>query len=296
MAPARLELITAELTQMYDYLENGEFSKALSVLGKIRDLDSLYNDFPSEIEELERRIKKAANEYNVGDIGPAYGIIFYDCDADNDKGNADGLISSECGWRYLEAAPSVVFIDEDGDPMVTLGFLYSSSAPTLTFGFNRNESGKDVFVNNSTKYSTSNCTSTRVGTGKKNTALLVNSMKKNSAYSVESKSSSIVWGMDKYNAAEVCDLLAYSIDGSDFVFDDWYLPSRDELKLLLTNLDCNLANNNLPYGRYWSSSEDPSDPELIWTVKCPYQPYNYGDDRWGEGRYNRYFVRPIRSF
>ena len=40
--------------------------------------------------------------YQVGDIGPAGGIIFYDCDADNDMGNPDGLDSSICGWRYLK--------------------------------------------------------------------------------------------------------------------------------------------------------------------------------------------------
>lgn len=43
--------------------------------------------------------------YSIGMTGPAGGYIFYDCDADNGSGNADGLISSECGWRYLEAAP-----------------------------------------------------------------------------------------------------------------------------------------------------------------------------------------------
>ena len=47
--------------------------------------------------------------YKVGDKGPSGGYIFYDCDADNtEDGGAgeDGLKSSVCGWRYLEAAPS----------------------------------------------------------------------------------------------------------------------------------------------------------------------------------------------
>ncbi len=44
--------------------------------------------------------------YKVGDTGPAGGYVFYDCDADNDSGNADNLTSSACGWRYLEAAPT----------------------------------------------------------------------------------------------------------------------------------------------------------------------------------------------
>lgn len=39
---------------------------------------------------------------------PGGGYIFYDCDADNsaenDGAGPDGLMSSKCGWRYLEAA------------------------------------------------------------------------------------------------------------------------------------------------------------------------------------------------
>lgn len=48
-------------------------------------------------------LKAVWREYKIGDRGPAGGYIFYDCDADNNSGNADGLKSSECGWRYLEA-------------------------------------------------------------------------------------------------------------------------------------------------------------------------------------------------
>ena len=47
-----------------------------------------------------------SNQYRVGEKGPSGGYVFYDCDADNNWGNKDGLKSSECGWRFLEAAPS----------------------------------------------------------------------------------------------------------------------------------------------------------------------------------------------
>lgn len=59
----------------------------------------------------QRAYKKSEGEvktdgiYEIGSKGPADGYVFYDCDADNASGNADGLISSQCGWRYLEASP-----------------------------------------------------------------------------------------------------------------------------------------------------------------------------------------------
>ncbi len=73
-------------------------------------------------------IKAVWKEIGIGDRGPAGGYIFYDCDADNESGNKDGLISSECGWRYLEAAPH----DLDGilgwaedDDIKTISTYYS---------------------------------------------------------------------------------------------------------------------------------------------------------------------------
>ncbi len=65
-------------------------------------------------------LKAVWRDYKVGDIGPAGGYIFYDCDADNDSGNKDGLISSECGWRFLEAAKddlprTMIFGDQSYD-------------------------------------------------------------------------------------------------------------------------------------------------------------------------------------
>lgn len=67
------------------------------------ELDGKEYDFTAPVTK-DITLKAVWKDYKVGDIGPAGGYIFYDCDADNADGNKDGLISTECGWRYLEAA------------------------------------------------------------------------------------------------------------------------------------------------------------------------------------------------
>lgn len=67
-------------------------------------------DFSSPLtDDITIRAVWKYHEYSTGDTGPAGGYIFYDCDKDNESGNADGLKSDECGWRYLEAAPSEAY-------------------------------------------------------------------------------------------------------------------------------------------------------------------------------------------
>lgn len=68
-------------------------------------------------------LKALWRDYEVGDIGPAGGYIFYDCDADNNDENdgagPDGLMSSKCGWRYLEAMKNDLTAKAWGDTTTT---------------------------------------------------------------------------------------------------------------------------------------------------------------------------------
>jgi hypothetical protein len=73
-------------------------------------------------------------------------------------------------------------------------------------------------------------TSTAIGSGQKNTSSLVS-----------------ILG-NGYYAAKVCDDLV--LNG----FDDWFLPSGDELGLMYTNLKNN-GFGNFTNSSYWSSSE-----------------------------------------
>jgi hypothetical protein len=98
-------------------------------------------------------------------IGPGGGHVFYDKGAYSD------------GWRYLEAAPEVVEIDEDPHRII----------PKETVGTKR-----------------------EIGQGKQNTKLILAAEKSSTERS----------------AAKICD--EYSLNG----YDDWFIPSIDELKEL----------------------------------------------------------------
>ena len=215
-------------------------------------------------------------------IGPAGGYIFYDCDADNDTGNADGLVSTEVGWRYLEAAPADLRV-VDGVPTVDSNASgYSNASTGYYFGYYRtSDSGSNLYVNGTTTFNAADCTGTAIGTGKTNTQLLMNAMGAET-YSSQSGSTKTA----KY-AAKLCDDLTYTING--VTYDDWFLPSKDELNLMYTQLKANglggFANNY-----YWSSSESYSSSNNAWE-----QDVNNGYQCVSKRNYSGR-VRPIRAF
>ena len=179
----------------------------------------------------------------------AGGYVFYDCDADNESGNADGLISSECGWRYLEAAPSDI--------------------GAYVFGYYRpNDSNETVGTSNA------------IGKGKENTEKLVSAMDINGeAYSSSSKNTK-----EKY-AAKKC--LDYSLEVDGKVYDDWFLPSKDELNLMYENLERKGVGSFGDYD-YWSSSEIHSYDAWFQRFRNGHQDFYY------RGDHNS--VRPVRAF
>lgn len=146
--------------------------------------------------------------YHVGGRGPAGGYIFYDCDADNSDGNSDGLISSICGWRYLEAAPG----DLKG---------------TYKFG---------AYKVNDTTYANIG-TYQEIGKGKENTEALLR----------------VLTGAE--TAVINCKCYSIVVDGK--TYNDWFLPSIDELdKMYFVLRKANISSfaDEDPLF-YWSSTE-----------------------------------------
>lgn len=219
-------------------------------------------------KDFSARLSKVGSaEYIVGGAGPAGGIIFYD------KGEYSD------GWRYLEAAPADLRAVVETPTVDKSDPWYDFGEERLIFGYYRlSHGGNNLFVNGSRKYYESDCTGTAIGTGRKNTELLVKAMG-NSAYSSSS-------GSEKTSAyaAKLCSDLVYN------GFDDWFLPSKDELNLMYTNLHKNGQGDFANYGLYWSSSENYNYTYNAWE-----QNFNYGSQYYNDRDYS-YRVRPVRAF
>lgn len=186
------------------------------------------------------------------------------------------------GWRYLKAAPADLRV-VDGVPTVDK----TASGYTFVFGYYRTaDDGSNLYVNGTTTYNASDCTGTAIGTGKTNTQLLVNAM------GAETYSSSSGSSKTANYAAKMCDDLTYTVNG--VTYDDWFLPSKDELNQMYVNLKQEglggFANSDY-YDYYWSSSEYyKKGPSYAWKQ-------NFDDGyQYSNSRYSPYRVRPVRAF
>ena len=226
--------------------------------------------------------------YKVGDRGPAGGYIFYDCDADNDSGNADGLISSEAGWRYLEAAPADVRVVNNIPTVDPSSAGYSAAPECYIFGYYRLPGTGNLYVNG-TQTLDSSCTKTTIGSGKTNTRLLVDAMGSEAFYDIDSFS-------DKKTsayAARLCDTLSYSTNGKTFT--DWFLPSADELNLMYKNLKSAGLGGFSDTNNYWASSECEGTANTARSQN--FNKYGaQGSNTRGTSEYGHLCVRPVRAF
>ena len=211
-------------------------------------LDGKEFDFSSVVSsDMTLKAKwKLKPSYSIHDIGPGGGYVFYDCDADNDSGNADGLISTKCGWRYMEVART------------SIGYY--------KFGYYRPEGGNTMVGG----------TSTAIGTGKSNTEKLVAAMGDEAYMDKE--------GDDKGSYAA---LSCYKKDLFNNGYDDWFLPSKDELYQLYINIH---RRWNVDWGHdaFFSSSEFNQD--YAWSQDFFFG-YQHGYIR-NVGQY----ILPVRQF
>ena len=160
------------------------------------------------------------------------------------------------GWRFLEAAPSDIKLGE--------------SVYFHIFGHYRiNPNGYVMEVG----------TSSAIGEGKSNTEALVAAMG-SAAYTEWDPSKTTTTG--DY-AAKLCYL--HEAGG----YDDWFLPSKDELNLMYVNLKSQGIGGLSAGYEYWSSSEIGS--HLAWM-----QNFYNGDQYSNYSRASTLWVRPVRAF
>ena len=200
----------------------------------------------------------------VGGLGPGGGYVFYDDFIGFDLDGSGSIEEDEkdllddtndgilTGSRYLEAAPADFMQDSD----YTYPFGYYRTLPS--------ESASIVG------------TETDIGFGEPNTAALVIAMGTVAYIDYNTTNNTT----ENY-AARLCTL--YETGG----YDDWFLPSKDELNLMYRNLKLhNIGNLMNTY--YWSSSEETN--YHAWT-----QSFTSGTQE-NNGRYLSSRIRPIRAF
>jgi uncharacterized repeat protein (TIGR02543 family) len=102
-----------------------------------------------------------------------------------------------------------------------------------------------------------------IGTGRKNTALILDTLDTNAP------------------AAKAC-----ADYGNGSAFNDWFLPSKDELNQFYVNRN---TVGNMGTNPYWSSSEYNNNNDLVWVI--------FSNGEWDyNSKDNSYAVRAIRAF
>lgn len=230
---------------------------------------------------LKDNIQNSSNSEYETKKGPAGGYVFYDVDADNtveDPDGADNLLSTTCGWRYLEAAPNDLRVVNGVPTVDSEAEGYSSGNKYHIFGYYRtSDNGTNIYVNGTAQYDGTTCASTHIGKGESNTEKLVNAMG-TSAYSSSSGSSKTL----DY-AARLCFILSHG------GYDDWFLPSIDELDLMWDNLKRKGIGSFSDYN-YWSSSENYNYAKYAWN-----QGFSNGNQNYNDRNFD-FYIRPCRAF
>lgn len=210
------------------------------------------NDYSSSRDVQQTKESDSSDEiclYEVGDIGPAGGYI---CFVDE---------SNSFTWNYLEVAPAGWYHGGEGKSPwgIRKEIVVPSSSHTAIGGGDKNTSNTVYFHEN-----------------------LYNWYPEKGLLSQNPKNYGLLGGII---AAKLC--ADYTMEYKGIVYDDWFLPSKDELQLIYTNLHKNKMGG-FENSYYWSSSE--KDEFSAW-----YQSFSNGKQDFLP-RDKFLDVRPIRAF
>lgn len=238
-----------------------------------------YQDAPEGVHTITVEVEVGNVTYSDSidfTFNPSVGLVFYDVDADNASGNSDGLVSTECGYRYLEAAPNDLKLVDDIPSIDSSAFGYETAADEFVFGYYRKPSSDtNLYVNGTTSYS-GNITSDSIGYG------ILNSQRMLDVYGdYTTDPNSAFLSRNYYYPVKIVAELEFN------GFDDWFLPSCDELSLMYEELGNSTFNTSTSY---WSSSEYNFNAGSLWSVD-----FLYGEEIEAD-RSEALRIRPIRAF
>lgn len=225
-----------------------QYAKALKLyeLGNYSESYNLFDEIRWYLDSNEKCngiLEQGGVVFNVGDTGPAGGVVFYD----------KGFYSD--GWRYLEA--------------------YRGGLGKYQFG--RYYSNEKVHYYSDNYECIEVGTSSEIGMGKKNTAAIVEAIEDNIKNGL----------VDDFDyAAKVC--MEFNYNG----FNDWFLPSKEELEILSNNFgDGRYYDDFYYYANYWTSTEYESSAYDSWVYGSGYNKSYYHKSKEAEN-----VVKPIRAF
>ncbi len=224
---------------------------------KTVELDSKTNDDNDDLSFIRDYNDKDKSNFNVSKVLYS-GYVRSAVENCGYQGKDYGTTGSYSGYSIGNEGPAggLVFYDKG---FYSDGWRYLEAAPSdigkFVFGYYRPDGSKRFIVG----------TSTAFGSGSYNTEALVDAMNLEGC------------------AAKKCFDYVYG------PYDDWYLPSKDELNLMYENLCKKGLGSFADYGYgYWSSSED--DASHAWG-----QYFSFGN-QYGYGRDSECRVRPVRAF
>lgn len=222
-----------------------------------RPTEGIYESFTGK--SVQKAFAVGKPEFEIGEWGQA-GYVFYD----------KGYYSD--GWRYLECAADDLKVEDstdwdlaDDSPKLDLEDDDVDMDDLFIFGFGKKGYDGNVLLSK---------TGTSVGDGMKNTKDLIEMMTRKAFQYPDDRMHTA------YYAARLCSIINY------WKYQDWFLPSKDELNLIYENLKD--PKYLLRKEFYWSSSEE--DSRYAWAQ-------DFGTGFQGKGyRSCPYRVRPVRAF
>jgi len=239
-------------SQTYEYTgqitRNGAYYNVITVSKDLRSILAL-NSY------LKVVISNDKGTYSLGSVDTSNCLSFFY--PESKKGPAGGWIFYDCDADNDSTNNGA---GPDGLKSDVCGWRYLEAAPTDMIDSSGSRISYDWGDDGSFG------TKTAIGEGKKNTEI------------VASKASKSITN----NAATAC--LEHSING----YNDWFLPSKDELKLLFNVL--RELGGFSSFSSYWSSSENHSS--AAWFQM--FNGFQLSDERYD--LYDKKYVRAIRAF